>query len=61
MGSVTGDSDANLILEAIDKGGGQTCNAEGVVRALREAGFVIVRVEGVRENGQIQAETEAAP
>lgn len=30
------------ILDAIDRGGGQACNVEGVVRALAEAGYEIV-------------------
>lgn len=30
------------IYAAIDKGGGQTCNINGVVRELSAAGFVIV-------------------
>jgi len=35
----------NKIREAIDLGGGQTCNIDGVIRALNEAGFVIVPKE----------------
>lgn len=32
------------IWDAIDRGGGQTCDIEGVVRELRAAGFEIVPI-----------------
>jgi hypothetical protein len=32
----------DLIWQAIDRGGGQTCNIEGVIRELKKAGFEIV-------------------
>lgn len=33
------------IREAINLGGGQTCNIEGVLRELHRAGYVIVPIE----------------
>lgn len=35
--------DAEAIREAIDKGGGQSCDVEGVLRELEKAGFAILR------------------
>ena len=36
--------DLTAIHEAIDTGGGQTCDVEGVIKALKAAGFEIVRI-----------------
>jgi hypothetical protein len=39
----------DAIRDAIDKGGGQTCNIEGVLRELAVAGYVIVPKEPTKE------------
>jgi hypothetical protein len=39
----------DAIRDAIDKGGGQTCDIEGVLRELAAAGFVIVPKEPTEE------------
>lgn len=36
-------NDDEVIVRAIDDGGGQACDISGVIRALDAAGFVIVR------------------
>lgn len=44
------------LYKAIDKGGGQTCDIQGVVRELEASGFVIVRKEPpAYMNGQAKA------
>lgn len=37
--------DFNKILNAIDTGGGQTCDITGVMRELHKQGFKIVRID----------------
>lgn len=43
-----GEYDGDPIRNAIDSGGGQSCDVEGVMRALNSAGFVIVPREPTR-------------
>lgn len=38
----TGIGEGDPIWEAIDTGGGQTCDVQGVLRVLHERGYVIV-------------------
>jgi hypothetical protein len=45
------------IYKAIDTGGGQTCNIQGVVRELAAAGYVIVPAD---ENERLRAGLDAA-
>lgn len=40
----TDHKDFNKILNAIDIGGGQTCDISGVIRELHKAGFKIVKI-----------------
>jgi hypothetical protein len=37
------------IWRLIDHGGGQTCNVRGVLRALEEAGYVIIHLDDLAE------------
>lgn len=41
--SPTDHDDFGKILQAIDRGGGQACDVPGVLRALHEAGFKVVK------------------
>lgn len=43
--SATDHEDFNNILNAIDSGGGQTCDIVGVLKELHKAGYGIMRIK----------------
>lgn len=43
-------TDINKIRAAIDDGGGQSVDAEGVIQKLTESGFVIISIDDIRSD-----------
>lgn len=44
---MSAEHENNPIYQAIDNGGGQTCDIAGVIRTLNAAGFVIARKDDI--------------
>ena len=52
--------DFEAICSAIDTGGGQMCDVEGIIKSLRIAGFEIVRIAEIQRLKEVEEAYESA-